>query len=175
MDIDNDKPKRQYCIALDFDLTMTDIHTGGSINFKKNYWHDKQNLNSLIYVLEKYKNINWGIYVVTRNIESDVKKYLEINGFGNLIDKVFGAQNILHMNLQTDKWSLIKLNYLDQICKIESISKTSIYFYDDTTINIVVSKSNGYTNSIEIKKDLSKEGSNSKILVSELNNLLSKI
>lgn len=170
----SDKPIRQYCIALDFDLTITDFHSRGKISLNQNYWASKQNLNSLIYVLEKFKNKNFGIYVVTRNIESDVNKYLNLQGFGSLIDKVYGAINQEHINKGTKAWALYKTEYLCEISQIESILKKNIYFFDDTKSNISCAKSNGFTNSYLIDMD-NQKCFNSNILVIKLNELINKL
>lgn len=167
-----EKQIRQYCLVLDFDLTMTDFHTGGNIIFNMFYWKSKENLNSLIFLLEKFKNLNFGIYVVTRNIESNVIKYLKLYELSNLIDKVYGAINNKHMEEGTIQWSYHKIDYLNEIIRLESIPKSNIYFYDDTITNILVAKSNGFNNSFEIKYQEQIPGSS--ILVMELNKILEK-
>ncbi len=166
----SEKQIRQYCLVLDFDLTMTDFHTRGKINFNMFYWKSKQNLNSLIYLLEKFKNLNYGIYVVTRNIEQNVSKYLKLHGLNSIIDRVCGAINENHMNQGTSQWANIKSDYLNEISRIESIPKSNIYFFDDTELNISTAKSNGFNNSYEIK--YSEQIPSSSILVMELNKML---
>lgn len=167
-----EKPIRQYCLVLDFDLTMTDFHTNGNINYNMFYWKSKQNLNSIIYLLEKFKNLNYGIYVVTRNIEQNVIKYLKLHGLISIIDRVYGAINENHMNQCTSEWANYKVDYLIEISRLESIPKSNIYFFDDTKINIKVAKSNGFNNSFEIK--FSEISPSSTLLVMELNKILGK-
>lgn len=172
--INTQNPVRQYCIVLDFDLTITDIHTSGHIKNDKFYWNSKQNLDSIINQLTKLKNLNFGIYIVTRNIESNVVNYIKLYGFGNLIDRVFGAINEEHMCEDTYQWAIYKLNYLDEISKLESINKSNIYFFDDTKINIDVAISNGYINSNLIQFDYKKNILSSCVLTNELNTLYNK-
>ena len=64
-------------IVLDFDLTITDVHTCGNINHNELYWYSIKNLQSLIDTLRKFKTNDWKIYIISRGIESDIKKYLE--------------------------------------------------------------------------------------------------
>jgi hypothetical protein len=176
MNIDNiDKPIRQYCLALDFDLTITDVHTGGNIKNSAFYWNSKENLNSIIYQLEKFKNLNFGIYIVTRNIQSNVINYIKLYGFSHLVDRVYGAKNQEHMNEGTGLWSAQKLSYLNEISRLESINKSNIYFFDDTKVNINVAKSNGYNNSHLIEFDYKKNILPSNVLTDKLSSLYNKI
>ncbi len=170
--IDNiDKPIRQYCLALDFDLTMTDIHTNGDIKNNIFYWNSKENLNSIIYQLEKFKNLNFGIYIVTRNIESNVINYIKLYGFSHLVDRVYGARNQEHMNQGTGFWSNQKLSYINEISRVESLPKSNIYFFDDTKININIAKSSGFTNSYLIEFDYKKNILPSTVLTGNLSSL----
>ncbi len=172
---ENSVPIRQYCLALDFDLTMTDIHSNGKISLKNFYWKDLKTHNTIVYLLEKFKNLNWGIYVVTRNIQSDVKKYLDTYGFSNIIDDIYGAKNLSHMYDGTRQWACYKTEFLNEISCRESLPKSNIYFFDDTQENILVAKSNGFVNSkiINLTNNNNNE-SNSEILAFELNYLLNK-
>ncbi len=171
---DIDKPIRQYCLALDFDLTITDVHTGGDIKNNIFYWNSRENLNSIIYQLEKFKNLNFGIYIVTRNIESNVINYIKLYGFGHLIDKVYGAKNQEHMNEGTGVWSCLKLSYLNEISRLESIGKSNIYFFDDTKVNFNVAKSNGYINSHLIEFDYEKNILPSSVLTGKLSSFYNR-
>ena len=59
-------------LALDFDLTITDIHTKGHIKQTQLYWYSSNNLNLLTNCLCKFKNSGLLIYIVSRGIKEDI-------------------------------------------------------------------------------------------------------
>lgn len=167
------KQKKQYCLALNFDLTLTDFHTRGNILNNRFYWENKQNLNIIIYLLEKFRELNFGIYIVTRNIESKVEEYIKFYGFGFLINRIYGAKNQQHMMEGTSAWFTYKLEYLNEISRSESIDKSKIYFYDNIIQNVKIAESNGFINSFLI--DTNSNLSSSTILSMKLSLLLNSM
>ena len=141
-------------LVLDFDLTITDIHTGGNINDNLLYWYSIKNLNLLIHTLQKFKKYNWKIYIVSRGIETDIIKYLEKINILYIFDDVYGAKNISQLSESTLNWSKYKTKYLDIIIYKNKIDKNNLYFIDDTIENINIAKINYYSNSILLPKDI---------------------
>ena len=64
-------------LALDFDKTITDIHTGGYPDSNKSYWNNIDNLNNLIKVLQNFKINGWRIYIVSRGMKNLIEKFIE--------------------------------------------------------------------------------------------------
>ena len=136
-------------LILDFDLTITDIHTCGMINCDILYWNSQDNFNLLVSKIQKLKKSNlWLIYIVSRGIESDIKKYLTKLNIINLFDGIYGAKDQEHLSKSTKTWSLIKSNYINMIKNINNSNNQYIYFIDDTKENILESINSGYSNSI---------------------------
>lgn len=156
-------------LVLDFDLTLTDIHTCGNINYNKLYWYSIKNLELLTDTLHKFKLCDWKIYIVSRGIESDIIKYLEKMGILNIFEDIFGAKNISQSSESTQNWSKYKTKYLDIIIYKNKIDKNNLYFIDDTIENINMAKLNGYFNSILLPKDI---GLSSLTLVSLLEKII---
>lgn len=156
-------------LVLDFDLTITDIHTHGDINYNKSYWYSIKNLQLLIDVLEKFKSNNWKIYIVSRGIESNIIKYLEKICILNIFEDIYGAKNISQLSESTQNWSKYKTKYLDIIIYKNKIDKNNLYFIDDTIENINMAKQNKYFNSILLPKDI---GISSLTLVSILEKII---
>lgn len=151
-------------LALDFDLTITDIHTQGKINQTQLYWYSSNNLNMITNCLRKFKNLGWKIYIVSRGIKEDIIQYLTKLNIIELFDNIYGAKNFAHLAENALCWSRYKTEYLDIIISINNTKKENLYFIDDTEENITYAKSSGYSNSIH----LSNIGISSIMLVSIL-------
>lgn len=156
-------------LVLDFDLTITDIHTSGNINENLLYWYTIKNLHQLTDTLLKFKTNDWKIYIVSRGIESDIIKYLKKINISQIFDDVYGAKNISQLSESTLNWSKYKTKYLDIIIYKNKIEKTNLYFIDDTIENVNMAKTNGYSNSILLPKDI---GLSSLTLVSILEKII---
>lgn len=149
IDLDQiNKSTNKKIIILDFDLTITDIHTGGRINYDLLYWNSSDNFNLLVKTLQKIKSFGWLIYIVSRGISSNIRKYLDKLNILNLFEDIYGAQDQDHLSQGTNYWARYKTEYINQIVKINNINKTNIFFIDDTEENINYAISNGYANSI---------------------------
>lgn len=136
-------------LILDFDLTITDVHTYGMINHNILYWNSQDNFNLLVSIIQKFKKSNlWLIYIVSRGIESDIKEYLTKLNIINLFDDIYGAKDQEHLSKSTKTWSLIKSSYINMIKNKNNSDNQYIYYIDDTKENILESKKNGYSNSI---------------------------
>ena len=155
-------------LALDFDLTLTDIHTQGHIKQTQLYWYSSSNLNQLVNCLHKFKNSGWKIYIVSRGIENDIIQYLTKLNIIRLFDGIYGAKNFSHLGENTSLWSKYKTEYLNHIISMNDAKKENLYFIDDTEENIIFAKSSGYSNSIH----LSAIGISSIMLLSVLEKIL---
>lgn len=159
-------------LALDFDLTITDIHTKGHIKQTQLYWYFFNNLNLIINYLckclRKFKNSGWLIYIVSRGIKEDIVQYLTKLKIIELFDDIYGASNYTHLGENAFTWSRYKTKYLDIIISMNGAKKENLYFIDDTKENIIYAKFSGYSNSIH----LSNIGISSIILVSILEKIL---
>lgn len=155
-------------LALDFDLTITDIHTQGHIKQTQLYWYSSNNLNLITNCLRKFKNSGWLIYIVSRGIEEDIVKYLTKLNIIELFDNIYGAKNFVHLGENALTWSRYKTEYLDIIISMNEAKKENLYFIDDIEENIIYAKSSGYSNSIH----LSNVGISSIMLVSILEKIL---
>lgn len=162
--IDNNKK----ILALDFDLTLTDIHTQGHIKQTQLYWYSQTNLNQLSNCLRKFKNSGWKIYIVSRGIENDITQYLTKLNIIGLFDGIYGAKNFAHLRETTHTWSKYKTEYLNNIISMNEAKKENLYFIDDTEENIIFAKSSGYSNSIHLPSI----GVNSIMLLSVLEKIL---
>jgi FMN phosphatase YigB (HAD superfamily) len=137
-------------------------------------------VNKLNEMLQNLFNKNIPVYVNTRGEASFIKKFLDYHTNPGLIKDVYGATSpeaiadpFLDEKLfyETDKkvcellkklnvtdlkdsssrvWSFQKVCYLDKICKKENVPKENVYFFDDTLINILYARENGYKNSFRI-------------------------
>ncbi len=136
-------------LILDFDLTLTDIHTGGRINSDKLYWNSIENFDLVTKKLEKIKKSGyWDIYIVSRGIELDIKNYLSKLNIIELFNDVFGASDITHLSKPTHIWAKYKVEYIRKIANINDCKSENIYYIDDTIENIRESQKSGYVNSI---------------------------
>jgi hypothetical protein len=135
-------------LILDFDLTITDIHTCGRINNNFLYWYSIENLNMLIKTLSKFKNLNWLIYIVSRGITTDIKNYLTKFNISNIFDDIYGAIDYAHLSESTFIWSKYKKIFIDNIMELNKVEKRHIFYIDDTEENISYAKSHDYHNSI---------------------------
>ena len=135
-------------LILDFDLTITDIHTCGRINNTFLYWYSVENLNLLIKTLSKFKKLNWLIYIVTRGITTDIKNYLTKINIFNIFNDIYGATDYAHLSESTFIWSKYKKIFIDNIMKLNQVEKRDIFYIDDTEENISYAISNDYHNSI---------------------------
>lgn len=136
-------------LILDFDLTLTDIHTRGRINDNLLYWNSNDNFNLIINTLQIMKNSgNWKIYIVSRGIESDIKNYLKKLNVIELFDNVYGAIDQTHLSRPTYIWAKYKVEYIEKIKTQNNLESNNIFYIDDTIENITEAKKAGYSNSI---------------------------
>lgn len=143
------KIEKKKILILDFDLTITDIHTCGRINYDSIYWNSRDNLNLLVSMLKKLKKSNlWLIYIVSRGIESDIKNYLKKLNILELFDNVLGASDQTHLSRPTHIWAKNKVEYINQIKILNNSESSDIFFIDDTIENIREVQKAGYVNSI---------------------------
>ena len=139
--------KQNKILVLDFDLTITDIYTEGKINLDLFYWYEKDNFDILVKTLQKFKSLDWKIYIVSRGIFLDIQEYLNKLKIYKIFDGVFGANDIFHLSHGTSKWSEYKTQFINMIVEKNKTHKHNIYFIDDTEENIYFAKSNGFVNS----------------------------
>ena len=145
-------------IILDFDLTMTDIHSKGMPEIRKNYWQ-ADNKTTLQDKLEEIKrNSIYKLYVVSRGNQTQVDSYVRTN-FPGLFKGIYGATEINPISdpdasavINEKIWSLIKINYIyDIMIQNHLLDKNNILFFDDSELNIDTARQNGFTNSFLIK------------------------
>lgn len=137
-------------LVIDFDLTLTDIHTQGHIKQTQLYWYSSENLNQLANCLCKFKNSGWRVYIVSRGIEEDITQYLTKLNIIGLFDGICGAKDFAHLGENALTWSKYKTEYLNHIISMNGTQKENLYFIDDTEENIIFAKSSGYSNSIHL-------------------------
>jgi len=147
-----------------------DIHLFGEMEHKYKLNEMLQNLFD--------KNIP--VYVNTRGQASFIKNFLDFHTNPQYIKDVYGASNLEAISdpfldkklfYETDQkvfeilqkfnftdlkdsssrvWSFQKSYYLNEICKKENVSKENVYFFDDTLINVLYARENGFKNSFRI-------------------------
>ena len=132
-------------LCFDFDLTLTNVHTGGHPVYGTEYF---VNIGLLIDLLEKLSS-KYPLYIVTRGMEDKVKAYLQSRNMMKYFKNVFGATESLP--IARDDWHKIKVDYLNTILDLENVDKNNLYFYDDTSINISEALKNNYINSYVVK------------------------
>jgi FMN phosphatase YigB (HAD superfamily) len=143
------KINEKKILILDFDLTITDIHTNGRINDNMLYWNSLDNFNLIVKTLIKIKKSNnCKIYIVSRGIESDIKNYLKKLNIIELFDNIYGAYDKIHLSEPSHLWAKYKVEYITEIKKINNCEFENIFYIDDTQENIEHAISLGYSNSI---------------------------
>lgn len=132
---------KKLVVCFDFDRTLTDIHTRGFPDLKKEYFDSPSEIKALL----KDLSSKLCLYIVTRGMQEKVKEYLKSRGMLKYFKNVYGARS--EKEVQQHNWEKIKVMYLNQILKEENIDKNHLYFYDDTKVNITEALKNGYINS----------------------------
>jgi HAD superfamily phosphatase (TIGR01681 family) len=134
------------CLVLDFDLTMTDIHSNGNPDTTKNYWLKPENEQNLYNVLYELKKNGCLIYIVTRSNEYLTQNFIEKSIFKNAIDYVYGSNSIRQIS-SDQLWPHIKVNCIyDIMLKNKIFDKKQIVYIDDTEMNTNCAKDNGFKN-----------------------------
>ena len=137
-------------LALDFDLTLTKIHSNGYPDINETYF-DSDDLNKIKLYFQKLKSINVNIYIITRGIRQLVYNYIKKYGLDIYITNIYGADDSAGVNLGGHTWSILKVRYLNQIITKETTHnvcmKSDIYFIDDTPENVNCAIQNGFCNS----------------------------
>jgi hypothetical protein len=137
-------------LILDFDLTITDIHTGGQPVIGVSYWKSVQNEKAVANALTLATRNNWYIYIATRGNASMVRRYIRSRPlFKNVtFKKIYGTKSNSLIALPNEYWAEKKLAYVNRIYNKYQGTGQIIYFIDDTDINIRIVSNAGYNTRI---------------------------
>jgi len=125
-------------LFLDFDKTLTDIHTGGFPHVHKSYWHNFINKQMIINLLIQLKSIGCKIYLITRADKIKIKYYID-NHFDNIFDDIEGNSDKIMGILERDEieWANWKVkSMLKILTDLNHTNMSTVYFFDDTDLNI---------------------------------------
>jgi len=165
----NDKTIR--VLALDWDLTVTDIHSGGVPRNIGLYWHSKDNLDRLVTIFKLYVKRNWKIIILSRADISSLREFLKTCPLNPYIHDVYGSCSDVNeehfflgkMLTKSEKylmfpdervdeqsnelWTGIKSMMLEKIAEHFHLRFDKVYFADDTKANVDKANQTGFKNS----------------------------
>jgi len=143
-DYDIEAPFRGI-IILDFDLTITNLHSGGTAKPDGKYIN-KDNIQVLNDLFVQMKNNRIPVFINTRGVASMVKDYMMTIGMWTNICAIYGARNDNDVGAGEREWSYRKKTINKMILKRcgwdtdrMGSCRDHAYFYDDTKINITES------------------------------------
>ena len=143
----------EVIFCFDFDLTLTDFHSGGFPDIEQEYF-EPSSLVEVQTTFAQLKEGNHTIYIVTRSMESLVQQYISQPriGLSDYVSKTFGADNQFPVHKEGDDsrgllWAHKKADFLNTIVDSENGKKEDVHFFDDTKINIDVAVESGFVNS----------------------------
>jgi len=131
------------CIVfLDFDKTLTDIHTSGFPTIKKSYWRTNMNKEQIVKLLTQLKMLGVKLYIITR---ADTKMTIDyVNShFPDIFESVIGntSHSVATIGNNDIGWAKWKLeNMMKILSNLKHIDISKVYFFDDTQINIDVAQ-----------------------------------
>lgn len=133
-------------IFLDFDLTITENHSGG-FPYDRHFmiFNSEKIENDVLLLLNKLASEN-NVFIVSQGDEQQIKNYLHLKNVKNV--NVFGSSSLNPMN--SISWSKIKSNYILDKLKEFDPTKSHI-FLDDDLNNIFEAKKYGI-NAVDAKK-----------------------
>jgi len=140
-------------LAVDFDLTLTDFHSGGLPAIGKSLW-DGNNLELLEKLLAEFKEKGFFIYCVSRGHRQMIIEYLSHYNIYKYFSDCLGSDSNHPINpyknpeLSNGQWALWKVSLLEQIIENNHADKSRIYFVDDTRQNILEAQKYGFVNSV---------------------------
>ena len=142
-------------LVLDFDKTITDIHSQGTPDVQIFLWNEMKNYHRLILCLDFIHKKNCKIYVVSRSNKKALEKYLRAFSLTFFISGIYGADEINPITFPSEsvdkavlRWSTLKVKFIEKITTELGIGKNDVYFVDDTRQNIEYALNSGFTNSI---------------------------
>lgn len=125
-------------VFLDFDKTVTDIHTGGIPNINKLYWRNFTNKEMITKLLYQLKGLGCKFYLITRANHFEVNEYIN-KYFPYIFDNVIGISEKIAMLNGNDLflWAKWKVENIKKIMsKLKHNDVNDVFFFDDTQINI---------------------------------------
>lgn len=126
-------------VFLDFDKTITDIHTGGFPEPRKLYWRTFTNKEMITRLLIQLKRLGCKLYLITRANEREVVEYVRCH-FEDMFDGIKGNSQELVDLIGHDQlaWANWKVQLMQNILtELHHIDMSRVFFFDDTHINIV--------------------------------------
>jgi hypothetical protein len=129
-------------VFLDFDKTLTDIHTAGFPNCKKSYWRTNVNKEHITNLLTQLKTLGVKLYIVTRADEELTIDYVQLH-FPNMFDSVIGntSHNVALMGCNDISWAKWKLDKMKKILSnLNHTDISKVHFFDDTQVNIDIAQ-----------------------------------
>ena len=155
--------EKKPIIVFDFDKTFIEQHSGGVPISNRTENLQPQIIKNYRDYLTIIKNKFSKIYINSRGISDEIKRYLFNNGhIDEYIDDFYGANerseigqksnnNIRNTSNPDSYWSKRKVRNLNDILLHNpGYRKTDIYFYDDTELNITEAIAAGYINSFVV-------------------------
>lgn len=125
-------------VFLDFDKTVTDIHTSGFPNPHKLYWRTFTNKEMITNLLRQLKELGCKLYLITRANEDEVIEYVK-HYFVDIFDGVKGISQKLVDEIGYDQlaWANWKVKSMQNILTdLNRNDMSQVFFFDDTSINV---------------------------------------
>lgn len=131
-------------LVFDFDKTLSNEDTykklNGDIDFKE-LFGGFEKVELLNKTFNKLNEKHYEIFIVTRNIEQDIKKFCDTYFNKNTIRAVIGSKNDLDCNdskltsdENTQRWADKKAKIINKIID-QYYGTKHVYFFDDTQAN----------------------------------------
>lgn len=125
-------------VFLDFDKTLTDIHTSGFPDLRKSYWRSFTNKEMITRLLMQLKGLGCKLYLITRANENEVVEYIKHNFLG-VFDGIKGNSQELVNSIGNNQlaWANWKVKLMQNILiELGHIDMSRVFFFDDTDINV---------------------------------------
>lgn len=126
----------------------------------------RERVESLLKLFEDIRSRGGLVYICTRGLKKEIGETMDIAaqfcrggstpvvGKGNLIEEVLGANNVDEIadpfyretDTSTEDWALKKKELIQSVVQQHNTPTDLVYFFDDTRINIEVSKNAGFKN-----------------------------
>lgn len=158
--------KQMVVYAFDFDLTLTDAHSGGypteddeDTDERFIAWNSPEKKEELTEMLQNIQTQGNSIYIVSRGLKDQIIEFLDMEGLLPFFKHVYGAKDEDQLAVGTlsgvysekdeeecsSNWARLKSRMLHEIAVDEQCSSRDIIFLDDTQGNVEEAKRNNFS------------------------------